>query len=118
MERKPNTFFPITLFIFIVIELYLVKINQNQLGIFLYLAYATTLYLIDKNYVISLFVYYLPLLPIILTDYKLAGFIGAHEIIYGFSFFVLWGMLKKNKAQLNKYQKLSITFVYFLFFFE
>ncbi len=116
MFKNKNVFFPITLLIFIALEIFLVKGKQFQIGIFLYLFYAIFLFFIDKKYIITLFVYYLPLLPIIPTDYKILSFVGPHEIIYGFSLFVLSTLLKKSKIKLNKYQKLSIGFVYLLFF--
>ncbi len=117
MSKKINIVFSITLVFFILIELLLVKRNSYEMGIMFYMVYAMILYMIDKKYIISLFVYYLPLLPIISTDYKVFGLIGPHEIIYGFSFFVLVQLSKLyNIKRVNSYQKLAINFVYFLFF--
>lgn len=117
MNKKNKILFPITLVIFYLIELFLLKNKQFQIGIFFYLLYLIVLYLINFKYIITFFVFHLPLLPVISTDYKLFGLVGPHEIIYGISFFVLYTMDKrKPKIRLNKYQKLSINFVYFLFF--
>lgn len=118
MFKNINIFFPISLIIFIAIELFLVSNNLFQIGIFLYALYAVVLFYIDKKYIISFFVYSLPLLPIISTEHKLFQVLGPDEIIYGFSFLVLLYFQKTylKTKRLNKYQKLSIKFVYFLFF--
>ncbi len=118
-KSKSDNFFPLSLIVFVLLEILLVYLGQFQIGILLYLVYAFILYSADKIYIVSLFVYYLPLLPIIPTDYKLFSLLGPHEIIYGFAFFVLSDMVKrKKKIKLNKYQKLSINFIYFLFFIQ
>ena len=119
MTKKNNFLFPISLFIFYLLEIFLLQNKQFQLGIFFYLLYVVLLYMNDKRNIIIFFVFHLPLLPVIPTDYKLFGLVGPHEIIYGSSFYVLYGMKKKfrNKS-LNKYQKLSIKFIYFLFFIQ
>ena len=116
MIKKINKIFPIAIVIFVVIELFLTKNGQFQAGILLYLIFIVTLYIIDKKLVVSFFVFNLPLVPIISTEYKIMSFIGPHEIIYGFAFIVLLELGAKLKITLNKYQKLSIGFIYLLFF--
>lgn len=101
---------------FFILELWLVKNKQFHAGILLYFIYTLILFFVNKKYIITFFVFNLPLLPIIPSDYKLFSLIGPHEIIYGFSFFVLSSLIKGNKVRINKYQKLSIQFVYFLLF--
>lgn len=118
MTKNVNLFFPLTLVIFVFLELFLVKLHQNQLGIVLYLVYSIMLAVIDKRYFFAFLVYNFPLLPIILTDYKIVSFIGPHEIIYGIGFYLLFKVNKKNKHKLNNAQKMSIGFAYFLLFFE
>ncbi len=116
---KNKYIFPVSLLVFTIIEIYLIINNQFQTGIYLYIIYAISLFLIDKKFIISLFVYYLPIVPLISTDYKIFSLIGPHEIIFGFSTFVLLTIFSSSKKiKLNKYQKLSISFVYFLFFLK
>lgn len=116
MFRKNNYIFSLTLLLFYVIEIWLVKSKQFQVGIILYFLYGLFLYFVNEKYIISFFVFNLPLLPIITTDYKILSFIGPHEIIYGFSLLILSKSNKNYKTNLNKYQELSIKFIYFLFF--
>lgn len=118
MFNKVNVFFPLSLFVFIIIQLVLVSSNLFQIGIFFYVLYLFILFTIDKKYIISFFVYHLPLLPIISTEHKLFSVLGPEEIIYGTSFLVLLYIQKKylKSSKLNKYQTLSISFIYFLFF--
>ncbi len=118
MPKKDNLFFPITLFFFYLIEILLLKVNQYQLAIIVYFLFILFIINKDKKYIISFLVFSLPLSPIIPTDYKLFSFIGPHEIIYGFSFFLLLRFVRNKKIELNKYQKLSIKFIYFLFFLQ
>ena len=120
MLKNVNKFFPIATAIFVLIAIFLVSKGLHQVAIVLYFIFSSILYFIDERYIISFFVFNLPLLPVVLTDYKILSFVGPHEIIYGFSYFVLARFLKKEKGnkRLNKYQKLSISFVYFLFFFD
>lgn len=116
MSKKAKYIFPAIVLIFTFAEIILIKNRQFQLGILLYLVTVISLYLIDKKYIISFFVFHLPILPIISTDYKILSLIGPHEIIYGFAFIVLLQLSKNKNKKLNKYQKLSISFIYFLFF--
>lgn len=118
MFKKVNIFFPLSLLTFFVIQLILVSSGLFQIGIFFYILYVFILFSVDKKYVISLFVYHVPLLPIISTEHKLFSVLGPEEIIYGTSFLVLLYIKKKylKKNILNKYQTLSISFIYFLFF--
>ena len=118
MLKNVEKFFPIATAIFVLVEIFLVSKSQHQVAIFLYFIYVAILYSIDEKYVISFFVFNIPLLPVVLTDYKILSFVGPHEIIYGFSFYVLNKMIKKKKIKLNKEQKLGIGLVYFLFFME
>lgn len=119
MKNKNLYTFPISLIIFTFIEIFIIRNNQFTIGIYLYILYAVSLYLINKKFIISLFVYYLPLVPLISTDYKIFSMIGPSEIIYGFSLLVLLSISSSMKGKkLNKYQKLSISFVYFLFFLK
>lgn len=74
------------------------------------------LFLIDKKLVISFFVFQLPLFPIIPTDFKLFSLIGPHEVVYGLSLFTLFNLSKHNKFKVNEVQKLSIKFIYLIFF--
>lgn len=123
MSNKNKYLFPISLLIFTSAEVFLLKNNQFLIGILFYLFYIIFLFFVNKNYIISFFVFSLPLLPIIPTEYKLFSLIGPHEIIYGGSFIVLLRLSKQNRikklsyqTKINKYQKLSINFIYFLFF--
>jgi len=119
MSKKNDIIFPVTLLLFAMVELFLVKSGQNQLGIYLYILYSGFLFMMDKKYIISFFVYHIPLLPIVATDYKIFSFVGPHEVIYGFSFFVLSTLVRNSKnKKLSKIQKISIAFVYFLFFMK
>ena len=115
MLFQKNKFF-ILLLLFFSVQLFLVQRNQYQLAIFVYFIFVIILRYFDKKLVVSFFVFYLPLLPIVTTDYKLLGVIGPHEIIYGFSFYYLWDLDRKKlkPTELNDYQKLSIAFIYFL----
>ncbi|MEZ4840439.1 MAG: hypothetical protein R2821_02715 [Flavobacteriaceae bacterium] len=116
MSNRNDKIFPITLLLFLIIEVFLAKSRAFEIGIFFYLIYGAILFVTDKRFLISFFVFQLPIFPIIPTDFKLFGLIGPHEIVYGFSFFTLLILSRDLKVQLNKYQKLSIKFVYFLFF--
>ncbi len=120
MLKNVDKFFPLVTAIFVLVAIFLVSRGQHQVAIVLYFVFSSILYFIDEKYIISFFVYNIPLLPVVLTDYKILSFVGPHEIIYGFSFFVLARLIKKEKSKkrLNKAQKLSISFVYFLFFFD
>ncbi len=116
MSKKRNIIFSLSIVLFVLIELFLIKNNQFQVGIFFYLFYCLTLFFIEKRYIISFFVYQLPIAPLISTDYKLFGLVGPHEIIFGFSLFVLIQLAHGYKVKLNAFQKIAIQFTYFLFF--
>ncbi len=119
MNNKNLYIFPISLIIFTLVEIFIIKNGQFTIGIYLYILYAISLYLINKKLIISFFVYNLPIVPLISTDYKVFSMLGPSEIIYGFSLLVLLSISSSVKrVKLNKYQKLSISFVYFLFFLK
>jgi len=118
MSKKVKFIFPVTLFLFSAIQLFLIKSGLFQIGVFFYLIYAQVLFSIDKKYIIALFVFHLPLLPYIPSDFKLFSVLGPHEIIYGYSFFYLNNLSKTTKVKLNEFQKLSIKFVYLFFFIK
>lgn len=116
MFKKGDHFFPLTLILFLTVEIFLVKNKAFEEGILFYLLYVSILFLTEKKYIITFFVFQLPLFPIVPTDFKLFGLLGPHEIVYGSALFTLLLLLKRNRVRLNAYQKLSIKFVYFLFF--
>ena len=118
MYKKINKLFPISILLFFAVELFLTKNGQFQIGIIVYLIYSFILYSIDKRYIISFFVFNLPLLPLVSTDYKLFGIAGPQEIIYGFSMMTLFQLSLGNRTKLNEFQKIAIKFVYFLLFFN
>jgi len=117
MFKNVNVFFPFSLLGFIFIQLVLISSGLFQVGIFFYILYTLFLFIVDTKYVITFFVYHLPLLPIISTEHKLFSLLGPEEIIYGTSFLVLLFIQKKylKADKLNKYQQISISFIYFLF---
>lgn len=118
MFKKINIFFPITLLLFIAIEVYLMKNRAFQTGILFYVVYCGFLFFIDKKYIITFFVFQLPLFPLVPTDFKVLNYIGPHEIVYGFSIFTLLLLSAKLKLKENEFQRLSIKFIYLLFFIE
>lgn len=118
-KKDNNLLFPISLLLFVIVVLYLLKIKQYQIGILCYILYTGTLYMLDKRYMVSFFVFNLPLLQIIPTDFKIFSIVGPHEIVYGFSLLTLIFYDKKaNYKEFNKYQKIAIKFIYFLFFIK
>lgn len=116
MFKKNKFFFPLVLLFFYTIEIWLLKSRQYQIGIFFYFFLVLILFTVNEKYIISFFVFSLPLLPIIPTDYKLFNFVGPHEIIYGSSFLLLLKFVRGRRILLNRYQRLSISFIYLLFF--
>ncbi len=101
MSKKANIFFPLSLLLFLIVEFFLIQSGLFVIGVLFYLIYAAILYSNDKKYIIALLVFQLPLLPVIPDDFKLVGLLGPHEIVYGFSYFVLftWPNIKKVKLK-------------------
>ena len=116
MSIRNKYLFPISLLFFLAFQLFLVNNRLYEIGILFYLVYTTFLFAINKNYVITFFVFYLPIAPMVSAFHKLFGILGPHEIIYGFACYVLFNIANARNIKLNKYQKLAIKFVYFVFF--
>lgn len=116
MKNKLTLLFTLSLALFIIAEVILVKAKAFEIGILLYLLYCGTLFMINKKLVVAFFVFQLPLSPLIPTDFKLMGLLGPFEIVNGIALVTMLILSSRYKSKLNKMQKLAIKFVWFLFF--